>query len=163
MLNLTRIADKHNKDDIYSKKEKPKKSLLLFVSSLPLIIALLFYGNYRTSQKKEKMLIASAKSIIENNVMKVDKLLDYSFERIWISDVEDLLDILSKTDENFPYISIVQKDSIQNIKVFLEFQSFHGNSTDSIRPLKKDYIFKSSKPERIPECCFWVEQKQYAF
>ena len=79
MFNLTRIAEKHNKDDLNVSKRRSKKLGLLFALSFPLIFGLLFAGDYLTSKKKEKMLISSAKEIIESNKEKSDKLLNYSF------------------------------------------------------------------------------------
>lgn len=44
------------------------------------------------------MLISSAKSIIESNVEKSDKLLDYAFKEQWIIETVDIIDLYSKTD-----------------------------------------------------------------
>lgn len=64
MFNLTRIAEKHNQDDLTSSKRASKKLGLIFGLSFPLVFGLLIAGDYLTSNKKEKMLIASAKSIV---------------------------------------------------------------------------------------------------
>lgn len=148
MFNLTRIAEKHNQDEITNIK-KTGKNLGLFIGlSFPLILGLLFGGNYLTSSKKEKMLIASAKSIIENNTEKSKKLLNYSFNEKWIIETVNTLDIYSKTDENFPYVSIIVSDSIDRSQIFLGFSYYIGKLNDTIPPQKKNFIQPTTKEER---------------
>lgn len=118
MFNLTRIAEKHNQDDLNVSKRASKKLGLLFALSFPLVFGLLFGGDYLTSKKKEKMLISSAKEIIESNKEKSDKLLNYTFNESWIIETDDILDLYSKTDKHFPYVSVIVTDSIDKSQVF---------------------------------------------
>ena len=148
MFNLTRIAEKHNLDNTISTKQTSKKLGLLFGLSFPLVFVLLFGGDYLTSSKKEKMLISSAKSIIESNIEKSNKLVNYSFDKKWIIETEDILDLYSKTDENFPWVSIIVADSIDNSLIFLGFRGYTGKIYDTIQPVKKDFIQKTTKDER---------------
>jgi hypothetical protein len=113
MFNLTRIADKHNQDVLKISKGISAKTGLLFGLSFPLIFGLLFLGDYLTSKKKENMLISSAKSIIENNEEKSDKLLNYAFDENLIIETDNILDLYSKTDKHFPYVSVIVADSIE--------------------------------------------------
>ena len=55
MFNLTRIAEKHNQDELSVPKQVNKKMGLLFGLSFPLIFGLLFAGDYITSRKKEEI------------------------------------------------------------------------------------------------------------
>jgi len=148
MFNLTRIAEKHNLDNTISTKQTSKKLGLLFGLSFPLVFVLLFGGDYLASSKKEKMLISSAKSIIESNIEKSNKLVNYSFDKKWIIETEDILDLYSKTDENFPWVSIIVADSIDNSLIFLGFRGYTGKIYDTIQPVKKDFIQKTTKDER---------------
>lgn len=148
MFNLTRIAEKHNNDEINNVNTKSKKLGLIFGLSFPLVFGLLFGGDYLTSIKKEKMLIASAKSIIESNIEKSNKLLDYSFNEKWIHETEDILDLYSKTDKHFPYVSVIVADSIDKSKIFLKFRDYYGILNDTIPPNKKVYIHQTTKEER---------------
>ncbi len=148
MFNLTRIAEKHNQDNLNISKSTNKKISILFLLSFPLIFGLLFGGDYLTSKKKEKMLIASAKSIIENNKEKSDKLLNYSFSKNWIIETNNILDIYSKTDKHFPYVSVIVIDHIDKSQVFLGFRNYYGDLNDTIQPVKKDFIRKTTKVER---------------
>lgn len=148
MFNLTRIADKHNQDDITNAKTKSKKIGLIFALSFPIVFGLLFGGDYLTSVKKEKMLIASAKSIIENNIEKSNKLVNYSFDEKWILETDDILDLFSKTDTHFPYVSVIVADSIDKSQIFLGFRDSDENINDTIPPVKKDYIQQTTKEER---------------
>lgn len=148
MFNLTRIAEKHNQDDLNVSKPTSKKFGLLFALSFPLVIGLLFGGDYLTSKKKEKMLISSAKEIIESNKEKSDKLLNYLFNESWIIETDDILDLYSKTDKHFPYVSVIVTDSIDKSQVFLGFRDNYGKLNDTIQPVKKDFILKTTKVER---------------
>lgn len=158
MFNLTRIAEKHNQDNANSTKVF-KKLWLIFGISFPIIFGILFGGDYLTSKKKEQMLIASAKSIIESNVEKSDKLLDYNFDKKWINETRDILDIYSKTDTHFPYVAVIVVDNIDNSQVFLSFRTYYSYEeieveivTDSIQlqkqPQKKSYIRQTTQVER---------------
>ena len=147
MFNLTRIAEKHNQDNADSTKTF-KKIWLIFGLSFPIILGLLFGGDYLTSKKKEQMLIASAKSIIESNIEKSDKLLNYNFDKEWIIETSDILDIYSNTDTYFPHVEVIVTDNIDNSQTFLGFRSYWRSRIDTIQPLKKDYIRKTTKDER---------------
>jgi len=148
MFNLTRIAEKHNQDNVNSSKIL-KEIWLIFGLSFPIIFGLLFGGDYLTSKKKEQMLITSAKSIIENNPEKSDELLNYTFDKEWMIEMSDILDIYSKTDTYFPQVEVIVMDSIDNSQVFLGFRNYsYRNRTDTIQPLKKNYIRETTKDER---------------
>jgi hypothetical protein len=148
MFNLTRIAEKHNQDHLNAEKPTGKKVWLLFGLSFVLVFGLLFGGDYLTSRKKEKMLIASAKEIIESNKAMSAKLLDYSFNSSWIFETENTLNIYSNTDVNFPNVSVIVADSIENAIAFLEICAYNNSFNDTVPPLKNEYIFKTTKEER---------------
>jgi len=148
MFNLTRIAEKHNQDDINNTKSASKKLGIIFGISFPIVFGLLFGGDYLTSRKKEKMLISSAKSIIESNIDKSNKLVNYSFDEKWIIETDNILDIYGKTDKHFPYVSVIVGDSIDKSQIFLGFRDYYGSLNDTIQPLKKNFIHQTTKEER---------------
>lgn len=148
MFNLTRIAEKHNQDDLNISKKINKKLGLIFGLSFPIVFGLLIGGDYLTSKKKEKILISSAKSIVEGNKEKSDKLLNYSFNKNWIIETDDIINLYSKTDKHFPYVSLIVADSIDKSLVFLGFRDYYGKLNDTIQPIKKDFIQPTTKEER---------------
>ena len=150
MFNLTRIAEKHNQDDITEAKAVTKKLGLVFLLSFPLIFGLLFGGDYLTSKKKEAMLIQSAKNVIENsNADKISKLLNYEFSENWLAETDDTLDVMSKADKYFPQMMVIVKDSIDGSEVFMAFREFSKNENGMPKnPLRKDFIFSTTQPER---------------
>lgn len=148
MFNLTRIAEKHNQDDTKTSKKASKRLGLIFGLSFPLIFGLLFGGDYLTSRKKEKMLIASAKSIIENNSEKTSQLINFSFDERWIIETNDILDLYSKTDKNLPYVSVLVSDTIDKSQVVLGFRDYYGKLNDTTQPIKKDFIQPTTNEER---------------
>lgn len=147
MFNLTRIAEKHNPNEkkVYAFY---KNSGWAFALSFPIVLVLLFGGDYLTSKKKEKLLIKSAHSIVHDNSEKADKVLNYSFNEKWIKETSDILALLSKTDEHFPSVAVIVKDSIDNSKILLEFRNYFGALNDTIQPVKTDFILGTSKEER---------------
>lgn len=146
MFNLTRIAQKHNQDT--SIRQEHKKYGWLLVASFPVLLLILFGGDYLTSRKKEQLLVQSAKSIVETNSKKSQHLLNYSFEKQWIYETEEILEILSMTDDNFPHVSILVQDSIYDEPVFLGFTEYQYRHNDTIPPAKREYIRKTTQPER---------------
>lgn len=148
MFNLTRIAEKHNQDDINVSKQASKKLGLIFGLIFPVIFGLLYGGDYLTSLKKEKMLISSATSIIETNKEKLNKILNYSFNENWIIETDYILDIYSNTDKNLPYVSVIVVDTIDKSQVFLGFRHYYAYSNNPTPLMKKDFIHPTTKEER---------------
>lgn len=149
MFNLTRIAQKHNQDETSDSKAAPKRTGWIFALSFPIVFGLLFGGDYLTSKKKERLLIRSAQSIIQDNTEKANKLANYSFDEKWITSTEDILDLLSKTDKHFPNVSVIVEDSIDNSKVILGFNDYYGGTlSDTLQPYKKNFILETTKDER---------------
>jgi len=148
MFNLTRIAEKHNSDDVVNAKSSKKWGLLLAVS-FPLIFCFLYTGDYLSSKKKEKMLIKSAESIIQKNRSHTSKLVHYTFSEKYIMETADILEIFTETDKNFPNVSVIIKDTISDNAVFLSFRDYYsGNLKDTIYPVKSAYIQKTDTEER---------------
>jgi len=148
MFNLTRIAEKHNQDAVRTMQKNSKKTGILFALSFPLLFFFLFGGDYLTAKQKEKMLIASAKSIIEANAEKSNKLVNYSFNKRWIAETSDILELYSKTDKHFPTVSVIVADTLSDSRIFLGFRDSYGNLSDTLNPTKKDYIHQTTKEER---------------
>lgn len=149
MFNLTRIAEKPNHDNNIPAKTTSKKFGLLFGLSFPLIFALLYGGDYLTSLKKEKVLVASAQSILESNQYKSNKLLDYTFDKKWIFETQETLELYSNIDESFPAISVIVSDTVAGSQVFLGFRRADFiDLNDTIVPKKKSFIEITSKEER---------------
>ncbi len=146
MFNLTRIAEKHNQDDIQNIKKTSKRVGWIIGLSFPVIFLLLYGGDYLTARKKENLLIASAKSIVDSNMAKSNKLVNYSFTREWLIETDDILDMYEKTDRNFPFVMVLVADTIDQSRVFLGFSDFY--SKDTTPPLRKDFIHQTTEEER---------------
>jgi hypothetical protein len=147
MFNLTRIAQKHNQDE--PAKPIRKKVVWVFLAIFPMLLLVLFGGDYLTSKKKEGLLLKSAESIFTTNSKKSDHFLNYTFDENWIIETEEILEIISKKDNNFRHISILMKDSISNEPIFLGFTAqYHKNPNDTIQPIKKKYTIHTTQPER---------------
>lgn len=146
MLNLTRIAEKDNKTKIIYQKQQKWKSWV-FLLSFPVLLALLWSGDYLTKQGKKEKLLKNAASIIKYNMPSNADFTNYSFDSIWINQTEKALYILSATDESFPSIYVMVRDTINEVPVYLQFGARNHYSED-IYP-KKNYINPTSESERI--------------
>lgn len=165
MFNLTRIAEKHNQDDFNQVKKKSKTLSILFILSFPILFLFLYGGDYLTSKKKEKMLVSSAQSIIESDNTKREKLVNYSFDKEWITATANILDFYSKIDTNFPNVSVIVADTLDNSSVFLGFDTYLGfERNDTIQPKKIKYIRKTTEEERLYlEKIFFENQDEIRF
>lgn len=148
MFNLTRIAQKHNQDEIVEVRRVTNKLGLIFLLSFPVLFGLLYAGDYLTSKKKESMLIQSAKSIVENNTQRADKLLNYEFSKSWLVETDNTLDLMSKTDKNFPNVVVIVKERIDDSDVFLGFRDYSEPNDKTIEPQKREFVFKTTKVDR---------------
>lgn len=148
MFNLTRIAEKHNHDDINDTKKASKKLVFVFGISFPLIFGLLIAGDYMTSRRKEEMLIASAKSVIEGDIEKSNRLVNYSFDEKWIIETNNILNFYAKKDKHFPYVSVIVSDSIDGSQTFLDYSDYNGRLNDTILPWKEYFMRQTTKEER---------------
>jgi len=145
MFNLTRIAEKHNNDNCDIGKNS-NILVILFIISFPLIIVLLFTGDYLTSKKKESMLIQSAESITTNNKNIIKEFGNYSFSKSWILNSENKLELLSNMDTNYRNISLILLDEIDGNPVFLNFRRNYYDKDKT--PEMIDFIFKSDTEQR---------------
>ncbi len=147
MFNLTRIAENKSIDENIGKSNK--KMYLILIGLFPFIGLILFGGDFLTTEKKEQMLINSSKSILEKNEKNTAKLLDYEFSEKYINETSAILEIYSATDKNFPDVHLLVKDSINGSPVYLGFnQSNYQDLNDTIQPLKREYIYKTTEEER---------------
>ena len=148
MFNLTRIAQKHNAD-IQEGNKQNRMMLLVFLMSFPMIIFLLFMGDYLTTKKKEQMLIESARSIVTSNQQNIERMTNYAFSKEWILETTDLLAFLSKIDKNYTSISALVLENIHETPVFLIFESYFYRDTKDEKPLNKmDFIFETDLTQR---------------
>jgi len=148
MFNLTRIAQKHNNDpaDDSGRRRWPA---VLFVLSFPLVFLLLFAGDRLTSVKKERMLVRSASSLLTDQSVNIDAIVDYTFSVQWIRRVNDSLALMSKTDSNYNSVSVIVRDSINSTPVYLVFGSdafFLKNEKQLLK--KRDFMLKTNIEER---------------
>lgn len=148
MFNLTRIAERHNRDEITNANFISKRLGWGFLLTFPIIFGFLFIGNYLTLQKKETLLINSAKSVVEKYPQKADILLNYQFDENWLTGMNDTLDMFRKTDKNFPEVLVIVKDSIDNDEVFLGFRNYTKTTDAQYQKTKRDFIFNTGKAER---------------
>lgn len=148
MFNLTRIAEKHNGDGTDLNNPQVKRWMWGFVLSFPVLFSLLFFGDFLSSRKKENMLIRTATALIQEHPKLIRQLLNYSFDKNWLKEMDEVMTLLAKKDEYFPEIHLIVKDTINASNFYLHFSDYYYNATDTVPPIKLDYIFKTDQAER---------------
>lgn len=154
MANLTRISnalENRIQQTTPSAGEKNNKKisllLVLFFLSFPAIFGFLYFGDMATKIRKEQFIKESADALIVDYAEVIEKFAQYSFSKDFIQQTKQNLVLLSKTDENFPNVSLILRDEIESHKVFLIFsERTRYKEEDDLS--KADYIVSTSKEER---------------
>jgi len=147
MFNLTTIAEKHKEENPEIKDHKVFTKLIGMGVSFILIFIILYAGDISTSKKKENYFVNSAKALVEEQAEAVETLSEYNFSKDYINNATFNIKLLSKIDEKFPQVTVIQQDSINNKKVLLGFH-IHSYLNEKNQPQKVDYILSTSKEER---------------
>lgn len=148
MFNLTIIAEKHNNDASDHNSPQVKKLIWGFVLSFPLLFFLLYLGDFLSSRKKENMLVKTATALLQEHPKEIEQLLNYSFGEAWLKEMDEVMTLLAKKDENFPEIHLVVKDTINASSFYLHFEDYYYHPDDTTPPIKKYYILKTNQAER---------------
>lgn len=149
MFNLSRIAQKHNNDELTENTKSSNKIFWGIIISIPVIIGLLFFGDYLTAINREKMLISSAEELIKNNSVEVNTLLEYQYTKNWLYESQNIVSELSRIDKKMPNIDIIVQDTVNHKSQFLSFDNYNNISKkDSVLPDKSSYLFPTDIQER---------------
>lgn len=149
MFNLTRIAEKHNSDQNYTNRNS-KIWICLLLLLFPLIIGMLYAGHRFSMHERQQILISSANSVLTNYNQHIQDISDYHFDKEWINNTSQSLQLLSSTDSQLPNIRVIVSDQLENgSKTYLIFSKYHisNNSTDS-PPKKIDYLLTTDQQRR---------------
>lgn len=148
MYNLTTIADKCRGELTTTQNEtkKIKKKIVFFLSSLVLIFTLLFFGDLASSKLKEKRLAAAARILVDEQRDKINKISEYNFSSKYLADTSAAIKLISKIDENFPRVTAIIRDKIENKNVLLGFTEYYYKSKEEHQ--KVDFILSTSAKER---------------
>jgi hypothetical protein len=150
MFNLSRIAEKQKEDHEQIPVKHHAFIKWAFILSFPVVFSLLYGGDYLTSKKKERYMIQSANSIFQDNSAKIAKLLNYSFNRKWISETQDILNSIMDNEKNLEKVMIIVQDTMESSPVYLAFSNlnYYPPYNDTIPLLKKRFVLKTNQVER---------------
>ncbi len=149
IFNLSKIADalEGGNPNIETVNKKAPVLRILFILSFPLLFALMYFGDAASSVKKEKYLVSSAETVINNNREDVDFLTDYTFTSSYVEETARRLRLISREDEHFPSVSVIHMDTINGSEKFLLFSMY--TQWDKYKgSVKSDFLFSCSKEER---------------
>jgi hypothetical protein len=145
MFNLTAIAEGRKLDQASS--PRMRIWLLLFVASLMLIFALLYLGDQATSHKRKEYLVSAASDLVSEQHDALLRISDYRFTKEYITATVQDINLLSKVDESFPQITVIQQDTIKNKTYLLGFNTYNYIDADQL-PEKSQFILGTSSDER---------------
>ncbi|HNZ26060.1 MAG TPA: hypothetical protein PLG34_01015 [Spirochaetota bacterium] len=150
MLNLTRIADYISNKNNEIKKTINKKFIGIFIVTFPIIFSLLFLGDIMTANKKKQFIINAGNNIRANYKDEISQLMNYEFDKKYISAATEILGYLSKSDESIKRIQLIINDNYNDDSVYLIFgNNYFTNDDKNINDINKvDYIFKCSSDEK---------------
>jgi len=153
MLNMTKISETlaQRGEVVTVPQESSNKRMFIILLSFPLIFVLLFAGDYSSAQRKKLHLAETAEFLVMENKKTIDKLSKYSFSKEYIESAYDSLKVLSKVEEKFPNIQVIVQDEISTKQVYLHVGQWCNwcNKENKVTLKKEDYIFSTSKEERI--------------
>lgn len=150
MFNLTRIAEKHNTDQQYA-NTRSKLWVGLLIISFPVLFGALILGHNLSMSKRQQLLISSAHSVLKNYSQSIQSISAYHFDPDWIKTTKESLTVLSKTDSEFPRISVIVKDQLDNgSTVYLSFDDNRYSSRDENdnAPTKIDFLLATTQQQR---------------
>lgn len=144
MFNLTRIAERAQ-PTVESKT--PKKTLGACLALFPIIAALLFGGDYLSTQKKQKMLVNSADSMIQNEQNRFQQLTNYQFNESYILQTAVNLKFLAILDRSFADVQVIIADKIENNPVYLGFTShpYYTNENNMLEQAAEDAAIEAAR------------------
>jgi hypothetical protein len=166
MMNLTRIASKHNADEPVLTEKIPSKRLgLYFALSFPFLFGILFLFDQYSAHKKKKYMIAAAEYLLKDYPRHIDTLANYHFTKDYMKQADRILSFLSQTDEKIPTLVVIAQDSLNGARVFLRIHDDYSyRIQDTIPIYKKDFMLRASKEEKIYlKNCFDATQSQIRF
>ena len=146
MFNLSRIAERDKEEEQPPKKNK--KQLIIFLASFPVIICLLFLGDFISSKKIENNLKKSADEMIKTYSSEINEFSNYSFTKEWINQTANTLEIIEKIDRDFNDVYLILQDVINGNNMYLAFSNRMVNTDEKIVLSKIDYISRSALKER---------------
>lgn len=115
--------------------------------SFPIIFALLLGGNLLSANHKERLLVKSGISLIEQNPDYHQQFADYVFDEGYIRATAQALRVVQKIDKHFPEVMVIQRDLIDQKPVFLKFNNYYSLH-EKLPLMKQDFIFSTGKDER---------------
>ncbi len=127
MLNLTKISEVMSgeyENDSSKKFKSGKRVLWLFLLSFPLIFALLYFGDYRSSRAKENYLVESAKYVVENNQEIMSEFCSVKIDSAFIAEISPKLAVLSRENESFPSISLIRKTEFMGKSIYIRITDY---------------------------------------
>lgn len=146
MFNLTAIAEQRQNTPIKT-SFNVKWGLTAFTTSLFVIFGALYAGDLATTKKRERYLLASAQSLVNEQKNIIKQLSNYEFSKPYINTLAKNVSLLSDIEEEFAEITVITSDNIDSNRVLLGFNQYQHYDEDK-HLYKPHFIISTSKKER---------------
>ena len=143
MFNLTLIADRPFETTNDDSAPQSKFKLKFIWLGLPIIAAVLFIGNYLSSLQRERDLVASAKYVLDEHEGQIKYLANYDTSLTWHKKSAEILKVLSKTDKEFPYIYVINRDTLSGLQLYFKYGQYYGTLSEKV-----NYVLEATIEEK---------------
>ncbi len=153
-FNLTRIANHLTQHSVPINNGKGRREWLWIVGLLvlfPVLFGGLYMGDLATSAKRERLILASAQNLTENNESVLRDFTQYTFTKEYLEKIGQYFNILQQYDEKFPQVQIIVLDKLDetNLSSYLIFGPNRYIFDDKEKEIEKsNYIYSTSEQER---------------
>jgi hypothetical protein len=149
MMNLTRIASKHNADaPVLTENVNSKRLGIYFALSFPLLFGILFMFDQWSAHKKKKYMVASAEYLLKDFPRQMDTIANYHFTKDYLKQADRILSFVSQAGEKIPSFVVITQDSLDGARVFLSIHDEYSRMHDTIPIYRKDFLIRTSNEER---------------
>ena len=147
MSNLSKISQSVATTEFGDVTPQRKKIFRLLLV-VPILISILFVGDWFSAQEKKQQLIRTAENFIQENQSALLSLSQYKFSPEYVKNAEKTFAVLNKIDKNFPEVMIVFPDLVEGKELFIGFGEKRYSYDEKEALEKTNYIYSTSIDER---------------
>lgn len=175
-LDISIISDSKLTEEDLSAVKASKLSWKLVpavIGFLSVFSALLFLGDWLSSQNERNKLVTSGKELLNRYAISIDKLGSALSDKGQKTDIPDILKFLEGQKTEFPNVILITRTFKDNQAVYLFISSYFetsnlkkllfNNSYYHADPKELAFLDQAfrSKPESLPEAYYWSKEDDY--
>ena len=126
-LNIGIIADRRTgetDDRLPDRKKFNLRILLLLLLTMAVIVAFLFFGDYRSRKREEVMIRAAASEMLDRYQKSINELAYFLEDSSRVGSIPDILNFLCNQKSEFPSIVLITSDYYNGQITYLKISEF---------------------------------------